>query len=236
MESTQGKTTAAAVPLHYGGEGPAAPREFTVDFSRNPRYMLGRVPLLGVTDVLRDNGLINTQFMTRKGRDRGAAVHYACHLVDTPEQGAFNWSSLHPDLHGYVHSWEKLKARIAGFRILDSERALFDPLMLIAGTLDRRVFFDGSEHVWDLKTGTAPRSGGYQTGAYDRMLPPYACGMRRRAAIELHQDGTIATIRKHEDMNDANYFLAMVATTRARQQVGVSFIDPITGEAKWKTE
>ena len=217
------------------GWAPSVPDGFTVDFSRNPRYMLGRVPLLGVTDVLRDLGFINPEYFTQESRDRGSAVHMACHMIDTPERGPFDWTSLHPDLHGYVRSWERFKGRIPGFRVIASEAPVCDELIMVAGTLDCLADFGGYEHVLDLKTGPAPKSCRFQTAAYDRMLPPYPQGCRRRAAVELHADGSVATLRPHEDFNDANYFLAMVATVRARQQSGVSQIDTQTGEAKWKT-
>lgn len=204
---------------------------FTVDFNRNPRYMLGRTPLLGVTDVLRDCGLINATYYTDEGRQRGKVVHAACHYAD---EDALDWQSLHPDLHGYVHSWLRLRERLPGLQIMEIERARFHPLFMFAGTLDRRVFYNGFEHVWDVKTGPAPRWGRLQTAAYDLLLPPYERGLRKRAAVELHEDGSTATMRPHEDLNDGNYFLAMVATVRARQQSGVSSIDATTGECTWK--
>ncbi len=113
------------------------------------------------------------------------------------------------------------------------EVARLDPLYLFAGTLDRRVYATGWEYILDLKTGPTPKWGRYQTAAYDHLCGPYIKGFRKRAAVELHEDGSMATMRPHEDMNDWNYFLAMLTTTRARQQSGVSQIDLITGEAKW---
>lgn len=199
-------------------EKAGAPSGFTVDFARKPwRYMVGDRGFYGVTDVLRDNGFIDDRFYDDVSRSRGSAVHLACLYFD---RGTLNWNTLHQDLHGYVRSWEKLKLRV-GLRIVEAEVARYHESFGLAGTLDRLVEFGGWEHVWDLKSGAAPSWARYQTAAYELLLPKYHRGLRKRAAIELHKDGRMASIKDHDDSADGNYFLSYLTSTQRRQFHGI---------------
>jgi|SRR5579864_4020753 len=183
-------------------------------------YHLGNEVLPSVTEVLKDNGFISESWFTEKGRSRGAAVHHATYLFD---QDKLIWDSLHKDLWGYIHSWYKIKVRL-GIEVIEAEKSLYNGLYRYAGTLDRLVRIGRWEHVWDLKTmpptgGAAPKWCRYQSAAYEGMLPPY--GSRKRAAVELHADGSMATLKPHEDLDDLQVFLCMLTTTRARRENGL---------------
>lgn len=184
----------------------------------NHMYTLDGRPLPSVTDVLRDNRFINPEFYTEEGRQRGAAVHAATHYDDL---GRLKWSSLHSDLHGYVHSWQKFKATMQ-LNIIDIEVPRYHPLYLYAGTLDRRVLIGGYEWILDLKTGKAPKWAAFQTAAYDLLAGPTGKErQRKRAAVELQADGTVANLIQHTDLNDAGFFLAFVSTTMKRREYGI---------------
>ena len=171
-----------------------------------------------VTDVLRDNGFINPQFYTEEGKLRGKIVHAVTEGLDRGL--VLDWSTLHPDLHGYVRSWLKLKALLHP-EFLDIEVPRFHPLFPVAGTLDRRVLVQGWECIWDIKTGPAPKWAAFQTAAYDLMLPPYERGRRKRAAIVLHEDGATATVVPHQEYNDGNCFVAFLTSTLTRRTHGI---------------
>ena|SRR3990167_7445652 len=176
-------------------------------------YRLNDRLLPSVTEILRSLGFINPAWYTEEARSRGKAVHVGCHYLD---EGKLDWSTLHPDLHGYVKSWEAFKAQME-FKILDMETPRYHPLYQFAGTLDRRVVMPtGREWIFDLKTGKAPFWAKWQTAAYD-LLADADLGRqdRRRACVELHEDGSLATMvdyNGYENLDDRSTFLAFMTT------------------------
>lgn len=205
------------------GRGVPGEAEFHFDEALH-LYTLRRPPnliqrLLGVSDVIRDNGFTNDKWFTPGSRARGHAVHAGIRLAIL---GELDWESLDPDLHGFVRSglllMEFLKADI-----LEMEVPRYHPTWLFAGTIDMLIRRAGVEIVVDFKTGDMPATTEYQLWAYDLLQPVRA--HRQHWGVKLHRDGKMATITELDsDRYAGDRFLNLLATTRERQRHGVSLI------------
>lgn len=140
----------------------------------------GRV-IPSVTEILKDEGFIDTAFFTDYGRQRGKLAHLAIHLLD---MGELDEESLDPVLSPYVEAWKRFRAD-TDITIIESEVPILDPLKRYAGTPDKIVMLDGKPSVLDLKTGIVAPWVRLQLCAYGEAKTVY-----RRAAVQLNDDGT----------------------------------------------
>lgn len=205
----------------HGPSWPADPFHFNEDLHlytlRRPPNLIER--LLGVSDVIRDNGFTDDRFFTPGSRTRGRAVHAGLRLALL---GTLDWNSLDPDLHGFVRSGLKLMEFLKA-DILEMEVPRYHPTWLYAGTLDLLIRRAGIEIVIDWKTGDIPDVTDYQLFAYDMLQPVRAA--RQHWGVKLHRDGAMATITELDsDRYAGDRFLNLLATTRERQKHGVSLI------------
>jgi len=179
------------------------------------RYRLDGRPIQGVTDILRDNGF-DFPFVPEHAMERGEVVHAA---VDLLVRGILDLESVHPDLRGYVESYDKLWKKL-GFEIVSSERVVYSPVLGLAGRLDQIPAINGRPRLWDLKTSPPAPWARLQTGGYASMLPPSDRYMPR-AAVELHKDGSMATIHPHDDFDDIQEFFTLATATKIRRKYGI---------------
>ena len=179
------------------------------------RYRLDGKPIDGVTDRLRDNGF-DFPFVPDHAKERGEVVHTATEFLDEDD---LDWYSFDKSLHGYVRSYEKLKAKL-GFKVISSERIVYSPGLGVAGRLDRIIEIDGKPRLWDLKTCSPAKWSCLQTGGYASLLPPGDRFMRR-AAIELKEDGSIAVVHPHDDFDDIQDFFTLATATNLRRKYGI---------------
>lgn len=194
----------------------------TFDEARHEYRLAGQL-VPSVTGILKDNGLIDDRWFTEAARQRGQAVHAAAHYLD---EGDLDWSSVHPELVGYLRSWEAYKAHRKGPRIDAIELRVFDPLYQVAGTLDRVMLLGNSRWIIDLKTvgagssASAPSWARFQTAAYEAMFRrEYGGPMLRRGAIVLQADGSLPRLVEYEDAGDWSDFLAMTQATHIRRRL-----------------
>lgn len=98
------------------------------------------------------------------------------------------------------------------------EKPLYDPAMDCCGTLDWFGTMDGKYTIIDWKTGIASEDTRYQTAAYEMLIRSSKLAARispsnyiRRAALELHNDGSDAKLIMYpigDAANDRGVFLA----------------------------
>jgi hypothetical protein len=195
----------------------------TLRIDENHKYFLGDENLLGVSEVLKDNRLIDDRWFDDESRDRGHVVHEI--LAGVARGLTFDWDFLDTELHGWAKSGigflKELEAD--GAEILGVEEMRYHPLYRVAGTIDLRVLdARGYESIYDFKTGKAPKITRFQIAAYDMLLGPTANGKpRKKAAVEVQQDGSPARIIAYhgpEFYHDANRFLSFLNTTRDRRE------------------
>lgn len=180
-----------------------------------------RVP--GNTELLTENGFIDTEFYTEAGSIRGTRIHMLCQFLDEGDYDPREATRF--GLAGYVESWSKAKA-CHGFQVLDVERVIFHKLFRFGTIIDRRLLWDGWEVVGEIKSGAPELAHPYQTAgqelACESEFGPYARGLRRRGAFYLHADGSEAKWVPHNDASDRNAFLAMLACTNLRKKFGIT--------------
>lgn len=177
-------------------------------------YWLGDEQLPSPSSVFADLGLVNPAFFTPGSRARGRAVHAGIHYA---LKGTLDWSTLDPDLHGYVKSGLLLVDRIKP-TIIRYETPLYHKTLRFAGTSDIEWETSGWRWVIDWKSGKAPKVTRYQTAAYE-MLARDIGRPFLRAAVELQEDGSIANIIRYDDHNDAAAWINLLGAYRIRQQL-----------------
>lgn len=177
-------------------------------------YFLGPKELESPSKVFLDLGLVNPAFFTREGRERGLAVHAGLHFA---LKGTLDWATLHPALHGFVHSGIKLVERLKP-KILRFETPLYHPVHLFAGTYDIEWELGGWPYIVDWKSGKAAKVTRYQTAAYAMMAAKLSAPRpHKRAAVELQEDGSMANWITYDDHTDGMGWLNLLGAYRIRQ-------------------
>lgn len=171
------------------------------------RYALDGKPLLSVTQCLHRVGLIDDSWFTEFGRRRGSLVHLTLELYD---RGELDEDALDERLMPYLDAWKRFHedTGIPGWAHI--ERRLADPLLRVAGTLDRL----NPDFLADVKSG-APAAfhsvqlAGYALLAEANGLIPSA---RRvpRYGIYVRSNGTYS-LQRYDDRQDLQIFQAAVA-------------------------
>lgn len=167
----------------------------------------GRV-VPSVTQILTDAGLIDTHWFTKQATIRGTYIHEATALDDADD---LNCDTLDDSLAGCVAGWRAFLSE-TGAEILSIEERLCSPTLTYAGTLDRRIMFQGFEWVVDLKSGGPLRWHALQTAAYASLCIPCVtrCHMPKRATVHLKANGRYS-FTPHTDRTDFDIFGATVA-------------------------
>lgn len=182
-----------------------------------------RENVLGVTEVMVEAGLESDEWFTETDSSRGTAIHGE---LANAANGLEPFPFLDPDLYGWCKSGRDYLAYLLadGAVILGVERMGYNPLYKIAGTIDLHVLWRGYEWILDWKSGKATNIVRFKLAAYDMILGPTANGKpRKRAAIEVHEDGSRAKLIEYntpENFHDGNRFLAYLTTVRDVRQYG----------------
>jgi hypothetical protein len=178
-------------------------------------YWIGKEELPSPSSVFQDLALVDRRWFTEESRARGRAVHAGIHYA---LRGRLDWSTLHPDLHGYVRSGLALVERLQP-KILRYETPLHHPVLRFAGTFDLEWELDGWRWVVDWKSGKAPKVTRYQTSSYEMLarLQEPLFNRWKRAAVELQADGSLAQIVRYEDPSDTQGWLNLLGAYRIRR-------------------
>lgn len=181
--------------------GAREPLEFD-EATHTYRFLGGRVP--GVTEVLRPLSSFEgiPPAVLEAKRDLGRRVHFACQLDDEDD---LDESSIERDVAPYLTAWRRF-LRESGATVVLNEQRVFDPMLLVAGTLDRVIDLDRRRILVDLKTSIAtPASAGPQTAAYLRLLGDTS--VTHRAALRLAPNGKF----RLDMLNGADDFAVFMA-------------------------
>lgn len=170
-----------------------------IDLDRTTHTYSPNLP--SVTQILKDAGLINTQWFTDEARDRGSMIHLACEYYD---QGDLNESSIDPDISGYLEAYKAFK-RYAQYEPEWIEVPQKDPTGVYAGTADR-IVISRPRSLDDIKSGPYQPWHRIQSAAYVNMMDdPFSF---ERRGIYLKASGTysIRVFPKTEYMHDLAIF------------------------------
>jgi hypothetical protein len=173
------------------------------------RYSLDGVPLLSVTQTLKGAGLVEydnlpiARDVLEHARQRGKAVHSACHFLDEDD---LELTSLDPEIDGYVRAWEKFKQE-SGVTFSEIEVRHNHPIYKYAGTPDRLGLRQMRKGVYDIKTYECAPWTALQLSGYEMMVRPETEAPLERWGIWLKKDGTYKA-NQFSDKNDGQVFLA----------------------------
>ena len=150
-------------------------------------YRLGGVRVPSVTQILAP--LCSFEGIPREvleaKRDLGQRVHSATQFLDEDD---LDEESVESDVRGYLAAYRKFLLD-TGAAVDLNEQRVADPILMVAGTLDRVFRLNGVRVLTDLKTSIVlPQAVGAQTAAYLRLLGDNT--VTHRAALRLRPDGT----------------------------------------------
>jgi hypothetical protein len=160
-------------------------------------YWVDGVRIIGVNEALNEAGLKDFSGIPpdvlENARQRGIAVHSACHFHDEDD---LDLESLSPEIVPYVNAWARFKME-AGVEIVECETAHFHPGFGFAGRLDRVVIIGHKRGILDLKTYRPDSMTGVQLSAYSMLvndtenstLPMYRWGLwlKNTGKYSLHE-------------------------------------------------
>ncbi len=177
-------------------------------------YRFDGVIVPGMSEITTALGIVDRSYFTEYGRERGSAVHQALEYHMT---GGVDWSSVEERIKGYVESAILFlaDAKVKPGPGTHVERPLFHPLLRCAGTPDLVCEAFGEPCVPDWKSGGIGPAAGLVTAGYESMARiayplPGKGAVRRRMAVQLHENGTLATKRDLNDGFDYAYFQSAV--------------------------
>lgn len=198
-----------------------APARFLeFDEASHTYYVDGDVKL-SVTQILKEAGIVDTQWFTEFGRWRGSAVHKATQYWD---EGDYDRRTSDPIVKPFVADWVAFR-KATGFTPTMIEETFYDSIYDYCGKPDRRGYFVGgkaeeSNELIDLKTypgGKAPWWTRLQLAAYGRLLDPYRI-FRRYAVVLTGHGPNVEEYSVDSYTEDLNDFFACIRVARLRLQ------------------
>lgn len=181
-------------------------------------YYLGDRRLIGVSEAIQAAGLKDFSriepAVLELARQRGTAVHAACHYLD---DGDLNWATVSPEIEPYVLAWERFKAD-TGLIITHMEHPRYHATLGFAGTPDRLVTLGGHNGTLDLKTYKPDDVVGVQLAAYSLLAfgPQQVYETPKRWGIELKEDGKYG-LREYTDRGDEAVFMACLTIAKFKR-------------------
>lgn len=164
-------------------------------------YWLDGVSYPSVTTVLKEVGLVNSDWYAPTGTTRGTAVHEMTELID---QWVLESHHAEEELRGYLQAYETF---LSDFKPTwhSREVSFVNPEDGVGGTVDCVGTLgtgDPDESLWviDIKTGSHERHHGVQLEAYRRGLGLEA----KKAILLLKKTGKYSFFTKHKTIGDFN--------------------------------
>ena len=173
-------------------------------------YRINGQPVLSVTQILKEAGLIDSTWFTPEAAERGTFVHTACALYDREN---LDFERLDERLVPYVSAWTKFR-KDSGIVPTIIETQYFSAKHGFAGTVDR-LWFNGKHIVvGDLKSGALPSWLPIQLGGYS-LLTNALIGM----GIELRDNGkySVKVVKTQELFKARRLFLEFLAIVKKRR-------------------
>lgn len=179
------------------------------------RYTKNGIVIPSVTQILSSAGLIDDDWYTEESRQRGKAVHIACHYFD---ENDLDWNSVSPQYLPYVQAHQKF-CKDTSIQWTLIEHRIYNPVYNYCGILDREAILNGEPAIIDLKTGLVNKWVALQTAAYEAGLPPLVNKSRKRFALQLKSDGTYK-LHPFIDRTDIRVFTAAAAVVNWKLKHG----------------
>lgn len=172
-------------------------------------YWLGKTRLIGVSDAIQAAGLKDFSRIApdvlEHARQRGTAVHAACHYLD---DGDLNWETVSSEIEPYVRAWDRFKTDTA-LKINEIERPRYHATYGFAGTPDRIVKIGEHAGTLDIKTYCPDAVTGVQLAAYSYLAfgPQPSWDAPKRWGLWLKDDGKYS-LTEYTDRGDEAVFMS----------------------------
>ncbi len=114
-----------------------------------------------VTKILMDSGLVDARWYTDEARDRGSALHKATEFYD---QGELDYESVDELLVNKLAAYMKFIEDKQPKIIAIEEKVRYP--RSYQGTLDRRLYMNDRECIFDIKSGVASPADRLQLAGY----------------------------------------------------------------------
>ncbi len=140
------------------------------DFRFDPvehKYYLDDRELTSPTQLLKAEGVINTEWYTEEGRDNGTRRHLIFHLDDIDDLVE---ESVDPVDLPYLETYRRFK-RENQFVLIDSETPVFNATYMIACTPDKYCELNGKKALVEIKTGNLEPWTALQTAFQSLCIP-----------------------------------------------------------------
>lgn len=182
--------------------------------SADHKYTLDGRPVPGVTQVLKEAGLVNADWATQWHLERGQAIHAAAEYI---VRGTLDWSTVDERIRPYLDALQKF------LKDSDCELATAAPELFVhsarhryAGRLDLVAKVFGEWTVCDWKSG-AVGPAGPQTAAYEMAYREERgiTKLLKRIAVQLKPDGKYK-MKELADFSDYLDWLACLERFRTK--------------------
>lgn len=181
------------------------------------RVPSGRLP--GATDIIKSEGMVNSDWFTEEACWRGKMVHEAVRRINRgtydDEATAF---MIAQGFAGYVTSYI-LFLKLTGFEIVGCEEPLFDDAF--ACMPDSWGKLNGLNSIVEYKTGAVPKWAKIQTALQARALKKDRGFIaHRRHGLQLMKDGSLAKLTPPYQDDDDYAAMSMVQSFHWKKDHG----------------
>lgn len=154
-----------------------------------------------VTEILKSEGFIDTQWFDDYSRTRGSYIHLAIHLYDT---GDLDEENLDPVIAPYLEAWKKFLAE-SKFEDIDSEVRLYSETYRLTGMPDKVGLLNGKPTILDNKSGAIAPWTALQLAFYELL----SGSPHKRVAVQLKNNGTYS-LKEFKDRQDRGTVLSIL--------------------------
>lgn len=179
-------------------------------------YWMDGIRVPSATQILKLCGLIDSTYYTEESRQRGQAVHAACHYI---AEGDLDVNSVHHPIKGYVDAYVDFAKTVRWLPTV-CETPIFSEQYRFGTTPDQVI--QSTFEICELKSGTMMPWTALQTALQAIALFPKGYYKSRRFGVELHKDGTF---RKElfKNVNDFTVAINCIGVAYWRIQQGENY-------------
>ncbi len=188
-------------------------------------YFADGEPVVSVTQVLKDAGMVDGRWFTDFHRWRGSATHEA--IATWNRAGKIDRRTVDPKIRPYLEAAINWQDSVK-FKPLYVEHRMYDPIFDVCGMADLIGYFEGESKlalvIVDFKTNDWKQgqlTSKWQLAAYGHAFGPKE--IYRRIEVVLGPDGKagpINSIPVQTYLEDVNTFHAFSITAKERRKAG----------------
>jgi len=184
----------------------------TID--NNHIYRLDGAVIPGVSEILKNAGIIDVRFYNEWHANRGTQIHRGCALILNQQ---LDWSTVDREIAGCLGTFEAF-VRQSGVKPVAIEQPVYRETPRYAGTPDLVGEINGQTVLIDYKSGAAvPEWAGYQLAAYAGCFEDGY--IQKRFVLHLKPNGQFR-LNEYRDSSDWYIFngLAQLENENRRKQ------------------